>query len=117
MLFSAILIGAMNLLPSLIAPVEFGGTWRLDASYALHAGAQGLASGLACFFVFFAILSLQGVLLNVLPAALFARLSVYVQGGLTGLFLLGGFYSWSIKEFPSSAPGFLRSGSPDCINP
>ena len=89
----------MNLLPSLIAPVEFGGAWRLDSSYALHAGAQALASGLACFFVFFAILALQGVLLNILPATLFARVSVYVQGGLTGLFLLGGFYSWSIKEW------------------
>ena len=79
--------------------MEFGGAWQLDSSYALHAGAQALASGLACFFVFFAILALQGVLLNVLPASLFARVSVYVQGGLAGLFLLGGFYSWSIKEW------------------
>jgi hypothetical protein len=44
-----------------------------------------VASCLACFFVFFAILALQGVLLNVLPANLFARLSVYVQGAL-GIF-------------------------------
>ena len=35
--------------------------------------------------VFFAILALQGVLLNVLPANLLARLSVYVQGAL-GIF-------------------------------
>src|SRR4029077_10894215 len=109
-LFSGILIGAMNLLPSLIAPVEFGGIWRLDSSYALHAGAQALASGLACFFVFFAILALQGVLLNILPATLFARASVYAQGGLTCLFLLGGFYSWSIKEWTPETiarlPGF-----------
>ena len=54
---------------------------------------------MACFFVFFAILALQGVLLNVLPANLFARVSVWVQGGLVGLFLLGGFYSWTIKEW------------------
>ena len=58
-----------------------------------------MASCLACFFVFFAILALQGVLLNVLPANLLARLSVYVQGALAGLFLLGGFYSWSMKEW------------------
>jgi len=99
LLFSGILIGAMNVLPSLIAPVEFGGSWRLDSSYAMQAGAQALASAMACFFVFFAILALQGVLLNILPATLFARVSVYVQGGLAGLFLLGGFYSWSIKEW------------------
>jgi len=99
LLFSGLLIGAMNVLPSLIAPVEFGGAWQLDSSYAMQAGAQALASALACFFVFFAILALQGMLLNVLPATLFARVSVYVQGGLAGLFLLGGFYSWSIKEW------------------
>jgi len=35
----------------------------------------------------------------VLPAKLFARASVYVQGALAGVFLLGGLYSWSIKEW------------------
>lgn len=99
LLFSAALIGAMNLLPSLIAPMEFGGAWRIDSSFWPRAGAQAVSSGLACFFVFFAILALQGVLLNVLPAKLFARVSVYVQGALAGLFLLGGLYSWSIREW------------------
>ncbi|MGB7720862.1 MAG: hypothetical protein WBL65_13235 [Bryobacteraceae bacterium] len=99
LLFSAVMITAMNLLPSLIAPMEFGGGWRVDSSFWLRAGAQAVSSGLACFFVFFAILALQGVLLNVLPAKLFARVSVYVQGVLAGVFLLGGLYSWSIKEW------------------
>src|ERR1035441_8118749 len=89
----------MNLLPSLIAPLEFGGGWQADSSYALEAGAQAVSSCLACFFVFFAILALQGVLLNVLPATFVARVAVYVQGALVGLFLLGGFYSWSVKEW------------------
>jgi hypothetical protein len=53
--------------------------------------------------VFFAILALQGVLLNILPATLFAQCSLYLQGGLAGLFLLGGFYSWSIKEWTPAA--------------
>jgi len=99
LLFSTVIIAAMNVLPSLIAPAEFGGGWQIDSSYVLHATAQALSSGLACFFVFFAILSLQGVLLNVLPASLFARVSIWVQGALTGLFLLGGFYSWSMKDW------------------
>lgn len=99
LLFSAGIIAAMNLLPSLIAPMEFGGEWHLDSSYLFRAGAQALASCLACSFVFFAILGLQGVLLNVLPAKLFTRVSVYAQGGLAGVFLLAGFYSWSIKEW------------------
>lgn len=99
LLFSGVIVGAMNFLPSLIAPMEFGGEWRIDSSYLRHAGAQAVASGLASFFVFFAILALQGVLLNVLPTNLCARASVYVQGVLAGLFLLGGFYSWSMKEW------------------
>lgn len=99
LLFSTLIVAAMNLLPSLIAPMEFGGSWQLDSVYVSRAVAQALASSLACFFVFFAILALQGVLLNLLPARWFARASVYVQGALAGVFLLGGFYSWSIKEW------------------
>jgi len=38
LLFSGLLIGVMNVLPSLIAPVEFGGAWQLDSSYAMQAG-------------------------------------------------------------------------------
>jgi hypothetical protein len=99
LLFSGAIIAAMIFLPSLIAPAEFGGGWRLDARYARLAAAQAAASGLMCFFVFFAILAIQGMLLNLLPARLFARVSVSVQGLLAGVFLLGGFYSWSMKEW------------------
>ncbi len=99
LLFSTFVIAAMNLLPSLIAPVEFGGGWQLDAAFAAHALAQAIASCAACFFIFFAILAIQGVLLNLLPANLCARVSLYVQGLLAGIFLLGGFYSWSMKEW------------------
>uniref|UniRef100_Q01QQ3 Uncharacterized protein n=1 Tax=Solibacter usitatus (strain Ellin6076) TaxID=234267 RepID=Q01QQ3_SOLUE len=99
LLFSTVVIGAMNLLPSLIAPIEFGGGWQLDSVFAAHALAQAIASCAACFFVFFAILAIQGVLLNLLPASLCARVSLHVQGLLAGVFLLGGFYSWSMKEW------------------
>ena len=107
LLFSAGIIAVMNVLPSLIAPIEFGGGWRLDPSYWQHAGAQALSSGLACFFVFFAIVALQGLLLNVVPASLFTRVSVYVQGMLCCMFLLGGFYTWSIKEWRPETIGRL----------
>ncbi len=100
LLFSAVMIAALNLLPSLIAPVEFGGAWRLDSGFFHRAAVQAISSGLACFFVFFGIVALQGVLLNLLPPGLFARISVYVQALLAGGFLLAGFYSWSIKQWP-----------------
>ena len=106
-LFSTAIVAAMNILPSLLSPIEFGGEWRLDASYLMLAGAQAAASCLACFFVFFAILALQGILLNLLPRSQFTRVSVYAQGALAGIFLLGGFYSWSIKEWKPAVIGRL----------
>jgi len=100
LIFSTGIIAAMNLLPSIVAPMEFAGRWQQNASYAFHMAAQAASSGLACFFVFFAIVALQGVLLNLLPARWFASVSVYVQGALIAVLLLGGLYSWSIKEWP-----------------
>jgi hypothetical protein len=107
LLFSGLVIGTMNLLPSLIAPWEFGGGWRIDSSFLRQAAVQAASSSLACLFVFFAILALQGVLLNALPASLFARVSVAAQGALAGLFLLSGFYSWSIKDWKPETIGRL----------
>ena len=105
--FSAAVIGAMNLLPSLIAPIEFGGGWQFDSSYLPHALAQAVSAGVGCAFVFFAILALQGVLLNVLPAHLFTRVSVYVQSLLACLFLLCGFSSWAVKDWKPETIGRL----------
>lgn len=85
LLFSTALVVAMNLLPSLTAA---------------NIGAQAVASGLGCFFVLFAMVALQGVLLNTLPARLFARVSAYVQGALIGTLILAGLASWSIREWP-----------------
>jgi hypothetical protein len=85
LLFSTALVAAMNLLPSLTSA---------------NIGAQAVASGLGCFFVLFAMVALQGVLLNTLPARLFARVSAYVQGVLIGALILAGLYSWSVREWP-----------------
>lgn len=85
LLFSSTLVVAMNLLPSLTAP---------------HRTAQAAATGLGCFFVLFAIVALQGVMLNLLSANLFARVSSYVQGALIGILILTGLYSWAIRDWP-----------------
>jgi putative ABC transport system permease protein len=107
MLFSAGIVAALNWLPSLIAPAEFGGGWHLDGAYLAQAAAQAAASGLACFFTFFAIVALQGVLLNLLPGRWFARVSVYVQGLLVAIFLLAGLYSWTVKDWQPALIGKL----------
>ena len=44
--------------------------------------------------------ALQGVLLNTLPARLFARVSAYAQGILIGTLILAGLDSWSVREWP-----------------
>jgi hypothetical protein len=80
LLFSTVIVAAVNLLPSLLAPMEFGGGWRVDSSYRRHAAAVAASSALACVFVFFAILALQGALLNLFPANLFVRTSLTCKG-------------------------------------
>lgn len=78
LLVAAVLTGVMTVLPVLLP---------LDEQRPL---ARAACSGVAALFVFFAIVALQGVLLNVLPAKLFARVSTWVQGGLLGGFVLCG---------------------------
>ena len=97
LLFSTALVVSMNLLPSLTSP---------------HIGAQAAASALGCFFVLFAMIALQGVLLNSLPASLFARVSAYVQGILVGVLILAGLASWSIREWrPATVAKLPEFGS------
>jgi hypothetical protein len=98
-LFSAGLVTAVNLLPSLMAPFEFAGRWQKNSSFWANLWAQAAASGLECCFIFFAIVALQGLLLNLLPRRWFGRIAVWVQGGLFALFLLAALRSWSIKEW------------------
>ena len=101
-IFAAALALALILLPSLIAPVEFGGRWQENPSYWSNFGAQAAAAGLQCLFVFFGIVALQGVLLNLLPGRWFVRFSVYVQGLLFAGFALAFFRSWSIKNWTAA---------------
>jgi hypothetical protein len=49
--------------------------------------------------LFFAIVALQGILLNVLPPRFFFRVSVYVQGALFAVFAFSILRSWSIKDW------------------
>jgi hypothetical protein len=101
-MFSTGFIAAMNLLPSVIVPLVFRGRWQINPSYAANAAAHGIASSLACYFVFFAILALQGVLLNTLPGRLFARISAYVQGAGIAIMMLAALCSWSVKDWSAA---------------
>ncbi len=103
MLFSAGLVLAMNFLPAMLAPLEFGGQWQADSTYWAKAGAMALAAGLGCFFLLFAMVALQGVLWNVLPGRWFTRVSVYLQGLLVGGLFFTALYSWNIRDWNARA--------------
>jgi putative ABC transport system permease protein len=98
-LFSVTLVFTVNLLPSVLTPHQFTvhgpeDSWRFSSVlYRLIPGCLG------CLSAFFSIVALQGVLLNVLPARVFARASSYIQGLLIAALFLTAFFSWFITDW------------------
>jgi hypothetical protein len=86
--FAAGLAVALTLPATLIRAFKYSGL-----------GPQIVASGLDCLFVFFAIVAVQGVLLNALPTRLFVRVSVYMQGALFCGSVFAILQAWSIKDW------------------
>jgi hypothetical protein len=99
LLFSTGLAIAVNLLPALAAPLEFAGRWQKNPSFWANLWAQAGAACLECLFVFFAVVAIQGALLNLLPGRVFQRVAPYAQGLLCAAMLLAGLRSWSIKDW------------------
>jgi hypothetical protein len=97
-LLSIALVGTLNL-STVAVPLQFAGRWQKNPSLGANLAAQAVSSTLGCFFIFFAVVALYGVLLNALPGRLFARISTGVQGVLTGLFFLAILVSWSTPDW------------------
>jgi hypothetical protein len=70
----------LNTLPSLMFPLVSGGRWALEGSLLGRVRAHAAASVAGSYFFFFAIVALQGVMLNVLRPRAFGRISGSVQG-------------------------------------
>jgi hypothetical protein len=70
----------MNVLPSMIIPGVAGG--RYAESLGLSVFTLFFSSCLAGFCVFFVLVTLQGVLLNIVPISMAASVSLFVQGAL-----------------------------------
>ncbi len=79
-LFAVSLILATTLLPSVFLPVLQDG--RHSSHAFLHIWGIFIGGTLGCLFLFFTLVAVQGVLLNVLPARLFQRVSLTLQGAL-----------------------------------
>jgi len=96
LLVSTAAIVVLNLLPGLTFPLVSASRWQINPSIAEHMEAHGVAFAAGSYFTIFAMLALEGVLLNVLPARLFGRVTGYLQGLLVALMLLLIVLSFSI---------------------
>lgn len=96
LVFAVGLILAINILPAFLTPHEFTVQGDAEGSAVVPVVARLFSSCLSCGFVFFGIVALQGVLLNLLPGAWFTRVSTWCQGVLVAVFFLAGLYTWFI---------------------
>src|SRR6266566_7910484 len=85
--FVGLFIVATTFLPSVILPMVMAGRYCTDAPRQIPA--IFISSTLAALFVFFALVAVQGVLLNVTPIRHFTRVSLTVQGALLTTLLCG----------------------------
>jgi hypothetical protein len=94
--FASLFIVAVTLLPSVILPAVMAGRHAPDTIRQVPA--IFVSSSLAALFVFFSLVAVQGVLLNVTPVRHFARVSLAIQGALLTLLLCGLALAFSIPS-------------------
>jgi len=99
---------AVCVLPAITFPLVSAGRWQINPSLAAHLMVQAIAFAAACYFFFFALLALQGVLLNLLPARHFGQVTGYLQGVLVAAMLILMVLSFSIDT--RFLPTALRPG-------
>jgi hypothetical protein len=96
LIVSTIAVVVINALPGLTFPLVSAGRWQINPSLANHLAVQAVTFAAACYFFFFGLLALQGVLLNLLPPRLFGHVTGYLQGLLVAAMLILIVLSFSI---------------------
>ena len=86
----------LNLLPCAGFPALSGGRWAFQQSVGRRMVALGAATVAGSYFTFFALVALQGVLLNLLRPRRFARVAGWSQGVLAAAMLILLVLSFSI---------------------
>ena len=81
-LLFAVFVLAMNLPWAIGYSITTADHWQHYPSVLVVIGANFGATAAACVFVFFSLLAVQGMLLNILPARAFGRVSLGVQSGV-----------------------------------
>ena len=94
--FASLFIVGSNALPSVILPAVMAGRYFTGA--ALNVVSIFLSTSLAALFVFFALVAIQGLLLNLLPTGIFPRVSMIAQGALLIAILCGLPFVFSIPN-------------------
>lgn len=96
LLVSTAAIVTLNLLPSLLFPAVSASRWQFTPSLVGRVLAHAAACTTACYFFFFGLVALQGVLLNLLRPRAFGRVSGLLQGLLVAVMLILVVLSFSI---------------------
>jgi hypothetical protein len=87
----------LNLIPGLMFPSVSMSHWAFNPSLGVPLMAHAAACVAGCYFFFFAMVALQGVLLNLLRPRQFARVTGILQGILVGTMLILIVLSFSIQ--------------------
>lgn len=104
---AAVFICGTNLLPSGVLPAVSRGDWAGDNLGQIPS--LFCSMSLAAAFVFFSLVTVQGLLLNILPVRVFPGVSLAVQGALLALLLCGFPLVFSIpnlQRFMTLRPGW-----------
>jgi hypothetical protein len=89
-------IFTLEAMPSLLFPIVSMGRWATNPSLLVHIAVHTFTCTLGCYFIFFSLLAIQGVLLNLFRPAWFARVTNYLQGAAITAMLSGIVMSFSI---------------------
>ncbi len=96
LLVSTATIVILNLLPSLLFPAVSMSRWQFSPSLPARILAHAAACTTGCYFFFFGLVALQGVLLNLLRPRAFGRVAGFFQGLLVAVMLILVVLSFSI---------------------
>lgn len=98
-------ISVLNLFPSLLFPMVSGGRWALNPSFSARVLIHATVSIAGCYFFFFALIALQGVVLVVLTRRIFEKVIGTLQAILVPAMLAMIVLSFSIQ--PKITAGLL----------
>lgn len=97
LIVAAAAVVTLNLVPSLIFPGVSSSRWAFHPALGGRMAAYAASTSAGCYFFFFGLVALQGVLLNLLRPRQFARVTGALQGLLVGTMLVLIVLSFSIQ--------------------